>query len=351
MKSTKKILALLLSLILVFSLVACGNKNKGGDAGKTGNNGKAKKFGVLLFNGADPYIGTVRQALEALDKADDSFELDIQDSQNDQAKQNDQIDALVQKKVDALLINVVDFGAGKAVIDKVKSAGIPTVFWNRDITKDIAEADLKNLIFFGTQAPQAGVMQGEIAYEKWKNGGDKNGDGKLQYVTLHGGYDNAEAVARTEESIKLFKEKGVEVERLDEKVADWDDTKAKDATDAWIAKYGDKIEVIFANNDGMAIGALNALQQAGFNKLDDKGKVSTDKFIPVYGVDATKQAVAKVKTGELSGTVRQNNETMAKGVIDLIKNKLSGKDWTEGTNYKIFEGDKKSVRMDYEKVQ
>lgn len=210
---------------------------------------------------------------------------------------------------------------------------------------------MKNLIFFGTQAPQAGVMQGEIAYEKWKNGGDKNGDGKLQYVTLHGGYDNAEAVARTEESAKLFKDKGVELEKLDEKVADWDDTKAKDATDAWIAKYGDKIEVIFANNDGMAIGALNALQQAGFNKLDDKGKVSKDKFIPVYGVDATKQAVAKVETGELSGTVRQNNETMAKGVIDLIKNKLSGKEWTEGTNYKIFEGDKKSVRMDYEKVQ
>lgn len=347
MKSTKKLLALLLALIMVFSLVACGNDKKDGSAGNT----KGKKIGLLVFNGSDPYIGTVRTAFEELDKADDSFTLEIQDSQNDQAKQNDQLDVLIQKKVDALLINIVDFGAGKAVVDKVKASGIPAVFWNRDITKDLTEANLSQMIFFGTQAPQAGVMQGEIALEKWKNGGDFNGDGKLQYVTLHGGLDNAEAVTRSTESAKVFTDNNVEAVQLDEKVADWEETKAKEATDAWFSRYGKEIEVIFANNDGMAMGALAALQQAGYNKLDENGKIDPEKYIPIYGVDATEQAVAKVKSGELSGTVRQNNKTMAKGVIELIKNKLDGKDWTEGTDYKIFEEDKVSVRMDYEKVQ
>lgn len=349
MKSTKKVLALALALVMVFSLVACGNKGNGENTGKSNKNGKT--IGLLLFNGSDPYIGTVRSAFEELDKNDDTFTLEIQDSQNDQAKQNDQLDVLIQKKVDALLINIVDFGAGKAVIDKVKQSGIPTVFWNRDITKDLTKENLGQMLFFGTQAPQAGVMQGEIALEKWKNGGDFNGDGKLQYVTLHGGLDNAEAVARTVESAKVFKDAGIEVVQLEEKVADWEETKAKEATDAWISRYGKEIEVIFANNDGMALGALSSLQQAGYNKVNDKGEIDKEKYIPVYGVDATEQAVAKVKTGELSGTVKQNNMKMAKGVISLIKNKLSGKDWTEGTDYKIFEQDGVSVRMDYEKVQ
>lgn len=359
MKNSKKLISLLMALLLVFSLVACGNnenKENNEDNNQTesnegeNNTGESKKLGVLFFNGSDPYIGTVRQAMEEIDKSDDEIELDIQDSQNDQAKQNDQLDALIAKGVDGLLINIVDFGAGAEVIQKVKDSGIPTVFFNRDITKDMSKDDLEQLVFFGTLAPEAGVIQGKIALNKWKENGDTNNDGKLQYVTLHGGLDNAEAVARSTESVKVFTDDNVEVEELDTKVANWDDTQAKEATDAWIARFGDQIEVIFANNDGMAIGALNALQQAGYNVVDADGNVDNEKYIPVYGVDATAQAVEKVESGELSGTVKQDNEKMANGVLDLIKNKLNDKDWVDGTDYEIYEEDGVSVRMNYEEV-
>ncbi|MGY3777012.1 galactose ABC transporter substrate-binding protein [Helcococcus sueciensis] len=359
MKSTKKLLAILLALVLVLAACSPANKETGKETGaETGtetnaetsaeNNetdGKTYKLGVLLYNGSDNYIGTVRQALEALDAADDSIELDIQDGQNNQATQLEQIDAMIAKQVDGLLINIVDFGSGKSVKEKVAGTNIPTVFWNRDISADLTADDLAKFIFYGTVAPQAGVMQGEMAYENWtaNKALDRNGDGKLQYVMLHGGLDNAEAKARTEESIKYFKDKGVEVEEIGMQVAEWDADKAKQAVDAWMAKDGDKIEMIFSNNDGMAFGAITALQEAGYNKGD------ASKHIPVYGVDALADAIKKIEEGTMDGTVRQNNETMAQGMITLIKNKLTKDDWTEGTDLEIYE-DGVSVRMDYEKV-
>src|SRR5699024_5594850 len=100
------------------------------------------------------------------------------------------------------------------------------------------------------------------------------------------------------------------------------------------------IEMIFSNNDNMAFGAITALQEAGYNKGDDS------KYIPVYGVDALEQAITKIEEGTMAGTVRQNNETMANGIITLIKNKLTKDDWTEGTDLEIYE-DGVSVRMDY----
>ena len=359
MKSTKKLLAILLALVLVLAACSPANKETGKETGaETGaesnaetsaenneNDGKTYKLGVLLYNGSDNYIGTVRQALEALDAADDSIELDIQDGQNNQATQLEQIDAMIAKQVDGLLINIVDFGSGKSVKEKVSGTNIPTVFWNRDISADLTADDLAKFIFYGTVAPQAGVMQGEMAYENWtaNKALDRNGDGKLQYVMLHGGLDNAEAKARTEESIKYFKDKGVEVEEIGMQVAEWDADKAKQAVDAWMAKDGDKIEMIFSNNDGMAFGAITALQEAGYNKGD------ASKHIPVYGVDALADAIKKIEEGTMDGTVRQNNETMAQGMITLIKNKLTKDDWTEGTDLEIYE-DGVSVRMDYEKV-
>lgn len=353
MKSIKRLLAILLALVLV--LAACSpSKNKTNvdttkETVETGadnkTNGETYKLGVLLYNGSDPYIGTVRQALIALDEADDSIELDIQDGQANQATQLEQIDAMIAKKVNGLLVNIVDFGSGKSVKEKVQSAGIPTVFWNRDISADLTPEDLANVIFYGTVAPQAGVIQGEMAYEQWEANKalDRNGDGKLQYVMLHGGLDNAEAKARTEESIKYFKDKSVEVEEIGMQVADWDSDKAKTAVDAWMAKDGDKIEMIFANNDNMAFGAITALQEAGYNKGDQQ------KYIPVYGVDALAEAITKIDEGTMAGTVKQNNETMAKGIITLIKNKLSNDDWIKGTDLELYE-DGVSVRMNYEKV-
>lgn len=349
MKNTKKIIAMLLALVMIFTLAACGGQEKDGgkDGGKDNGGettGAKKKVAVLLYDGQDPFIGTVREAIKNL--ADDTVEFDVHDGKNDSATQLDQLKNVIAQKVDGILVNIVDVTAAETFMTELENSKIPYLFFNRDMTASIKGTD--KTIFVGTNAPEAGTMQGKMFLDYWKadtKKADRNGDGKVQYLMLHGGLDNPEAKARTEYSVKELTKEGLKVEELDMQVCDWKEDKAKQAADAWMQKFEKDVDVIFANNDGMALGAIKALNDVGYNK--EKG---SDKYIAIYGVDAIDTALAAVKSGSLTGTVKQDSEGMAKAVVSLIKNKMNGKDWLEGTEYKLFD-DGKSVRIPYSEVK
>lgn len=299
------------------------------------------QIGVLIYKYDDTYISTVRQALEAEGNAAEGVTLLMNDSQGDQAKQNDQIDILIEKKVDALIVNIVDIGAAEAVIAKAKAADIPVVFFNREPDEAVLKTYDKAR-FIGTKPEEAGIIQGEMMAEVWGEGGfDRNNDDVMQYVMLKGDADNPEAIARTEYSIKTLNEKGVKTEELGLQVANWDNEKANQAVEAWMAKDGDKIEFIIANNDGMASGAISALQNAGYNKGD------ADKYIPVFGVDATDEAKSLIEKKEMTGTVKQDGEGMAKAVFALAVNAANDKDFIDATDY-TYDESGISVRIPYQ---
>ena len=299
------------------------------------------QIGVLIYKYDDTYISTVRQALEAEGKSADGVTLLMNDSQGDQSKQNDQIDILIEKDVDALIVNIVDIGAAEAVIAKAKAADIPVVFFNREPDEAVLKTYDKAR-FIGTKPEEAGIIQGEMMAEVWNEGEfDRNNDSVMQYVMLKGDADNPEAIARTEFSIKTLNEKGVKTEELGLQVANWDNEKANAAVEAWMAKDGDKIEFIIANNDGMASGAISALQNAGYNKGD------ADKYIPVFGVDATDEAKSLIEKKEMTGTVKQDGEGMAKAVFALAVNAGNGKDFIDGTDY-TYDESGISVRIPYQ---
>ena len=305
-------------------------------------NGETKKIAVLLYNGSDTYIASVRQQLEKLDEADDSIEFVFQDGQNNQGTQTDQINNVVAQGVDGILLNIVDISAAPTAMETIKASGIPTIFFNRDMTASLTDEDLDNFFFVGTNAPEAGVMQGEILTELWNAGDmDRNGNGKLDYVMLNGGLDNPEAQARTEFSVKTLEENGVEVNEVAFQDAKWDTNQAKTAMDTWLQTNKDDIDAVIANNDGMAIGAISALQAVGMNTG------SSDDDIVVVGVDATDQAVAEIDKGTMTGTVKQDAEGMAKALIDTMLNKLNNGDFIEGSDYKLAD-DNKSIRIDYQ---
>ena len=195
----KKFIALIiLTIALILTLCGCN-----------GNVSDKPKIGVCLYKYDDTYISTVRQELEKISK--DKAELYLNDGKGDKGTQNDQIDLLIQKGVDVLVVNLVDVGAAQTVIGKAKAADIPIIFFNREPSADVLNS-YEKAIFIGTNAKEAGIIQGEIVSNTWNSGDyDKNNDGILQYVMLKGDPDNPEAIARTYYYIKTLKEKNIDI--------------------------------------------------------------------------------------------------------------------------------------------
>lgn len=329
----RRTLALSMAAMLLFSAVGCSSS--GGDESSTGGD-SLPKIGATIYKYDDNFMSAVRRELEA--NAKDKSELIINDSQNDQAKQLEQIDTMIAKGVKVLAINLVDPKAATTVIEKAKAAELPVIFFNKE--PDQAAMDSYDKAWYvGTISKESGVIQGEVIANQWeanKDAWDKNGDGKMQYVMLKGEPGHPDAEARTEYSIKTINEKGIETEELAIDTAMWDAAKATEKMDAWLAKYGEQIEFVICNNDGMASGAVASLEKEGY--------FSGDKFMPVVGVDAIPEIVTLIESGKVVGTVLNDAVGQGKAVIDLSLNAANGKDVLEGTEWKL---DGKAVRVPY----
>ena len=192
--------------------------------------------------------------------------------------------------------------------------------------------DYDKAIYVGTQAEDAGIMQGDLLADIWEESSslyDRNGDGKVQYVIFKGEADNLEAIARSEYCVKQAEERGLElVPVAAEQVCDWNGEKAMNAMEAILAA-DDSVEAVMCNNDEMATGAVSALQSHGFNMGDGK-----DAAI-VLGVDGTDAAVSAIDSGYMNGTVRQDGDAMGKAVVSIASNFLNGKDALDGTGYEL----------------
>lgn len=350
MKKLRKLIAMALATMVVTgALVGCGSK----DSEETTTDGGAVtetkeekvKVAVLLYKFDDTYISTVRQSLAEIAKDESkNVEFEFFDGKGDQSVQNDLIDTVIQKGTDLILLNLVDTGAGQTAIDKIKEAGVPVALFNREPAAEVIKS-YEKAIFVGTNAAEAGVMQGEIVAELWesnKEAIDFNGDGKIQYVMLKGEPDNPEAVARTEFSVSTIKDKGIEVEELELQVANWQTDLAQNAMEAWLANHGEKgIELVLANNDGMAQGAIAALNAQEYN-LGDAAKTVT-----VVGVDATAAAQELISKGNMFGSVLQDAPAMAEGLYLSGMNLVAGKSAIEGTEYK-FDDTGVAIRIPYQ---
>ncbi len=291
-------------------------------------------LGFTIYKYDDNFMAVVRKGIEKEAATAPDVKLLMNDSQNDQSKQNDQIDVMLAKGVKALAINLVDPAAAPVVIEKVRADGIPIVFYNKEPSAaDMASYD--KAYYVGTDSKEAGIIQGELIAKQWKAHPewDLNKDGTLQFVLLKGEPGHPDAEARTTYVVKTLNEKGVKTEQLHMDTGMWDTAMAKDKMDAWISgPNANKIEVVIANNDGMAMGAVESLKA--------QGKTA----IPVFGVDALAEALALVKSGAMAGTVLNDASNQAKATFDLTKNLGEGKAAGEGTKWNIVN---KVVRVPY----
>jgi methyl-galactoside transport system substrate-binding protein len=298
------------------------------------------KLGVAIYKFDDTFMSYVRNAIN--DNAKGKATLEIVDSQNAQPTQNDQIDQFLAKKMGAILVNPVDRTAAAAIIDKAKAKNTPVVFFNREPMPD----DMKKwdkVYYVGAKAEQSGSMQGQIAVDYFKAHPKayKSNDKTIHYIMLKGEPGHQDAELRTKYSVQAITDAGLKVDKLAEDSAYWDRPKAVEKMKTFLAKFGDKIDLVLANNDDMALGAIEALRQEGYNT----GNAA--KYIPVVGVDATAPALQALEQGTLLGTVLNDAKNQGKATFDLGFALASGKA-ASSTSWKLTDG--KYVWVPYAKV-
>lgn len=323
---------------MVMGITACGSQTKTttettGTAQTTeateASAGDIPLIGVTIYKYDDNFMSYTRMSIESA--AQGKAELLMNDSQNDQSKQNDQVDTMIAKGVKALAINLVDPGAAPAIADKAKAAGIPVIFFNKEYPDGTNNVGYDKAWFVGTNSAESGIIQGELVAKAWAAHPewDKNGDGKMQYVMLMGEPGHPDAEARTKESVATIEAKGITTEELAKQTGMWDASKGKELMETWLAAHGDKIEMVLCNNDGMALGVIEALKAAGY--------FEGDKFMPVVGVDAIPEALELIKEGKMVGTVLNDPLNQGKATLELAVNAALGKDVLEGTSWELDE--------------
>ena len=249
------------------------------------------KVGVCIYKYDDNFMTLYRTELQRY-LEEKGCQVTVMDGKGDQNEQTNQINAFIAEGVDVLIINLVQSTSAAAVIDLAKAADIPVVFINREPSAEDMQLWDK-ICYVGADARQSGTFQGEIIVDT-ENKGDFNGNGVVDYVMIVGDPENVDAQYRTEFSIKALTDAGLTVNKLFEQRGDWAQEKGQELAANALAQFGSEIDVIFCNNDGMALGALQSIQAAG-------RIVGTDIYL--VGVDALPEVVELVNSGEMTGTV------------------------------------------------
>ena len=330
----KKLIALLLVLAMALSLVACGAKEEApaateAPAAEAAPEAPAAEVttydvGVAIYQYNDNFMTLYRQEIEAYFKTLETdtvkYEITMVDGKNDMAEQTNQIDTFITQKMDVIICNLVQTSSAEVIIDKVVAADIPLILINREPLGENGDESYEGIInnakvcYVGADARQSGTYQGEIVLAL-DNKGDINGDGVVSYVMIIGDPENPDAQYRTEFSIKALTDAGVAVNALVENVGNWDQTKGQEIAAAALAQFGDEIEVIFCNNDGMALGAAAAIEAAGRVVGED---------IYLLGVDALDECQEMVQAGTMTGTVLNDHIGQSHAAVDAAVAALNG---------------------------
>jgi len=276
---SKKI-SLMLVLVLAIGLLAgCGGGDTGGDAG---NGDAGMTIGYASSNLNDTGQTFIADGARAY-AAENGLEILVQDAQEDVVRQQDQVLAMIEQGVDALVVVPVDTSAMDAITAAAKEAGIPLVYVNRNPFGE--DQPPEDVYYVGSQEIVAGRFQGEALVEMMGEEGN--------VAILVGMLTNEGAVKRTEGNKEIIAQyPGINI--LAEETGNWQRDQGLSLTENWLTAYGNDLNAILANNDEMALGAVQALQSAG------------REDVLVLGVDATPDAKEAVKAGTLAGTVLQD---------------------------------------------
>ena len=278
-KTLRSVILLVLALSMLLALTACSTSQKSDKV----------KIGVTLMDFSTEFGIGLKDYMTAKADAMGDVELTVVDAGGDAAKQLQQVETFISQKVDAIIMQPQEQEACSPAIDKAKAAGIPIINCN---SLTITEPDA----YVGSNDSESAEIA--MTYIAEQLGGKGN------VLMMHGHPGQTAEVKRTEGAMDILAQ-NPDMTLLDEQTADWDRAEAMTRMENWIQAYGDQINAVFCQNDEMALGALNALVQAG--KKDN---------VLVVGVDAIDDALQSVKDGKMDATVYQDCKGQAEGAIE-----------------------------------
>lgn len=333
MKGRKKIAAGMLCCMCILGVNGCGQADS--------DNSQNVYVGVTYYDQSDIFLNELldcfKKEIQDLESEEKKISVTIQGAGGSQRTQDDQVKELIDGGCNVLCVNLVDRTDPSEIIDLAREKQVPIIFFNREpVAEDMAQWE--QLYYVGAKAEESGTMQGEMAAEAIKANPqvDRNKDGKIQYVVLEGEPGHQDTIIRTENAVESLKAEGIELEKLSYGLANWNRAQAENRMSQMISQYQTKIELVLANNDEMALGAMDAYEKLNY----------TESTLPLFfGIDGTKVGLEAVRDSRLSGTVYNDKEGQAKAMAKLAEALVTG----DGTENMDFENGK-YVYLPYEKV-
>ena len=371
----KKLSALLLAGAMCVSIAACSGGTSSTPApAETGTTettpaetGAASDLNVAVFyyNYSDAFISNVRNEMDAQWEAM-GVTYNNYDGNTNQGTQMDQINTAIANGANVLVVNAVEASADEttqSIVDAAKTAGIPVIFFNREVSDDVVNS-YEQAAFVGTDPAEAGHMQGELIgnylVENY-DAVDLNGDGVISYVMFKGQENNPEAEMRTQYSVEdanaILEENGkpalayydasATTQYLVDPNGSWSAAAAQDYMTTILSAYseanGNMVELVIANNDDMGLGAITALETAGYNN-------GTGTTIPVFTVDGLQGIVDAISAGKATGAVGQSASGLAESVATLVKNYQADGALMSNTGDMIVDETVAKIRVPYTTV-
>lgn len=342
----KKVVSVLLAAVLTMSMMACGaaeetapapaetaSKEEAVPTGTPAETADTAEASAADVNATviwrafdDQFQSGFRIIMQNEQEVIGGISLDMQDAANDVSTAISKLEAALTKGTDVVAICAPDRESTETMAQKCDEEGVPAVFFNMEPMETTMQT-YENIYYVGAQAKESGQMCAQALINYWNANtevADKNGDGVLQLVILQGEIGQQDVVLRTQAYEETLKAQGIKYEVLAMDTANWDQAQALDKMNAWITAYGiDGIEGVLCNNDNMAMGAVQACINNGYNSGD------ADKFVPIVGIDANIDALEAMKAGSLLGTVLNDRQNQSDAIINVIKAAKAGTEVTE----------------------
>ncbi|WP_439622346.1 substrate-binding domain-containing protein [Shinella sp.] len=270
-------------------------------AALTASAASAETIGISMQSFDNNFQTLLREGLSARASEVAGVNVQVEDAQTDISKQLNQVNNFIAAGVDAIVMTLTDTSAAPGVSEAAAKAGIPLVYLNLE-PENVDKLPEKQA-YVGSKETDAGRLAGEAACSLLQ---EKGKAGAAQVYILMGDLAHQASRDRTssfKDALAAGDCKGVTI--ADEQSAAWTRTNAMDMTTNWITA-GQPIDVVFANNDEMAIGAIQALKASGLS-MDD---------VIVIGIDATQDGLAAMAAGDLDATVFQNARGQSASAMD-----------------------------------